>query len=232
MRNLNTDFTLKSCLFGSVQGLQGLDYITLTAEAKYPINFTQSEKISVLSLHYHGSNSFLFVNTTKIYQFKAKYSEIKSYALCLVKTSKDFWISNMKKTRLIGIFNFFSVDFNPNDANNILDINKYLIKGIWYEIMFGLIKKIFIRLLTDIVSASNHTKCILLSNQKCMIQHSLINLHHNECSQEFHEYPFAVKLDICVGSCNTLKELSNKVCVPNKTEDFNLRVFNMTNGIN
>ena len=98
--------------------------------------------------------------------------------------------------------------------------------------MFGLIKQIFIRLLTDIVSASNHTKCILLSNQKCMIQHSLINLHHNECSQEFHEYPFAVKLDICVGSCNTLKELSNKVCVPNKTEDFNLSVFDIITGIN
>ena len=31
---------------------------TLTAEAKYPINFTQSRKIILLSLHYNGSNSF------------------------------------------------------------------------------------------------------------------------------------------------------------------------------
>ena len=46
---------------------QGLDDITLTAEAKYPINFTQSEKRFVLSLHYNGSNSFLFVNATKVY---------------------------------------------------------------------------------------------------------------------------------------------------------------------
>ena len=30
--------------------------------------------------------------------------------------------------------------------------------------MFGLIKKIFIELLTGIVSESNHRKCILLSN--------------------------------------------------------------------
>ena len=29
--------------------------------------------------------------------------------------------------------------------------------------MFGLIKKIFVGLLTDIVSASNHTKCVSLS---------------------------------------------------------------------
>ena len=42
-----------------------------------------------------------------------------------------------------------------------------------------------------------------LSNQKCMIQPTFINLHPNEYSQEFHYYPFAVKLDRCVGSCNT-----------------------------
>ena len=41
-----------------------LDDTTSTAEAKYPINFTQSEKIFVLSLHYNGSNSFSFVNAT------------------------------------------------------------------------------------------------------------------------------------------------------------------------
>ena len=36
---------------------------------------------------------------------------------------------------------------------------------------------------------------------------------------EFHYYPFVVKLDRCVGSCNTLNVLSNKVCVLNKMED-------------
>ena len=65
-----------------------------------------------------------------------------------------------------------------------------------------------------------------------MIQPTLINLYPNEYSQEFHCYPFAVKLDRCVGSCNTLNDLSNKVCVPNKTEDLNLSVFNMITGIN
>ena len=70
---------------------------TLTAEAKYPNNFTQSGKRFVLSLHYNGSNNFLFVNATKIYQFKAKDSEIKNYTLCLGNISKDFAINNMKK---------------------------------------------------------------------------------------------------------------------------------------
>ena len=91
-----------------------------------------------------------------------------------------------------------------------------------YKIIFGLIKKIFIGPLAG----------ISLSNQKCMTQPTLINLHHNEYRQEFHYLSFAVKLDRCVGSCNTLNYLSNKVCVPNKTEDLNLGIFNMITGMN
>ena len=76
-------------------------------------------------------------------------------------------------------------------------------KRTWCKILFGLIKKIFIGLLTGLVNGSNHTKCVSLSNQECMTQPTLINLHPNEYSQEFHYYQFAVKLDECVGSCNT-----------------------------
>ena len=90
----------------------------------------------------------------------------------------------------------------------------------------------FIRLLSGLVNGYNHTKCVSLSNQKCQIQPTLINLHPNVYSQEFHYYPFATKLSRCVGSCNTLKPLSNKVCIPNKTEDLNLSVFNIITGIN
>ena len=67
---------------------QGLDDATLTTEAKYPINCTQRIKRFVLSLQYNGINSFLFVNATKVYQFKAKDSEIKYYTLCLRKISQ------------------------------------------------------------------------------------------------------------------------------------------------
>ena len=90
----------------------------------------------------------------------------------------------------------------------------------------------FIVLLASIVNASNHTKCVFLSNKKCEIYPALINLHSNEYNQELHYYPFAVKLDKCVGSCNILNDLSNRVCVPNKTEDLNVQVFNMITGKN
>ena len=71
-----------------------------------------------------------------------------------------------------------------------------------------------------------------LRNQKCEIQPSFTNLHPNEYGQEFHYYPFTVKLDKCVGSCNTLNDVSNKVCVPNKTERLNLSKFIIITGIN
>ena len=75
--------------------------------------------------------------------------------------------------------------------------------------MLEIILKMFTVLLTCIVNASNHTKWVLLGNQKCMIQPTL----------------FLVKLDRCAGGCCTLNDLSNKVCVSNKTEDLNLGVF-------
>ena len=108
---------------------QGLDDITLTVEAKYLINFTQSGKGFVLSLHYNGSNSFLFVNATKIYQFKAKDFEIKDYELCLGNISNNFKINNLKKkNRIERGCKIFSVDFNPIDTKDIVDIHKYLMK--------------------------------------------------------------------------------------------------------
>ena len=56
----------------------------------------------------------------KVYQFKTKNSEIQDYALCLGNISKYFTINNMeKKTGLKGVVNFFSVDFNPIDTNDI-----------------------------------------------------------------------------------------------------------------
>ena len=82
------------------------------------------------------------------------------------------------------------------------------------------------------MNGSNYTNCISLSNQKCMIQPTLINLCPNEYSQEFHYYHIAVKLDRCIGSCNTLNDLSSKVCVPNKTENLSLSVFIMITRIN
>ena len=54
---------------GSTQKLYD---ITLTAEDIYPTNFTQPNKRFVLSLHYNGRNSFLFVNAKKYISIQNK----------------------------------------------------------------------------------------------------------------------------------------------------------------
>ena len=41
-------------------------------------------------------------------------------------------------------------------------------------------------------------------------------IYPNEYSQELHYYPFAVQLDRCVKSCNTVHDLAKKACVPKK----------------
>ena len=63
----------------------------------YSINFTVTNKIFCLSLHYNGKNSYLFVNDTDIYKFKAKDSEILVGPIYLGNISKDWSVDNMKK---------------------------------------------------------------------------------------------------------------------------------------
>ena len=87
-------------------------------------------------------------------------------------------------------------------------------------------------MLTGIVNATNQTKCVSLSNQKCKIQSTLINLHPNEYSQELHCNTCEVKLNKCVGRCSTLNDFSNKQCVLNNTKDMNIHVLNMITGKN
>ena len=55
-----------------------------------------------------------------------------------------------------------------------------------------------------------------------MTQPTLINLHPNEYGHDLRSYQFAVNLVRCIGSRITLNYLSNKVCVPSKTEDLDL----------
>ena len=108
---------------------QGFDDTTVTTEAKYSINFTQWNRKFCLSLHFNGSNSFLCVNATKTYQFKAKDSEIKKYPLCLGNVSIDFSANNLIKIGLNGSVHNFSVDYFIIDTSIIINIHKYLWKN-------------------------------------------------------------------------------------------------------
>ena len=90
----------------------------------------------------------------------------------------------------------------------------------------------FTQSITSRANAYNLTICISLNNQQCIAQPTLINLHPNEYIQGLRYYPLALNLDRCMGSCNTINDLSNRACVANKSEDLDLRVFNVITGIN
>ena len=94
----------------------------------YSINFTLTKKKFCLSLHYNGANSYLFVNGTEIYKFKAKDSEIVASPLCLGNISKDWSVDNMKGTGFTDYVHDFSVDYDPIAFNDIKDIHKYLME--------------------------------------------------------------------------------------------------------
>ena len=79
-------------------------------------------------MHYNKENSYLFVNGTEIYEFKAKDSEILAYSLCLGNISKDWSINNMKKTGLKGYVYDFSTDYDYIPVSDILEIHKYLME--------------------------------------------------------------------------------------------------------
>ena len=75
--SVHVDNKKKKVLIFGKGATQVLDDTTLTAEAQYLITFSRSSKKFCLSLHYNGSNCFLFDNATKIYQFKSRDFEIK-----------------------------------------------------------------------------------------------------------------------------------------------------------
>ena len=77
-------------------------------------------------MHYNEANSYLFVNGTEIYKFKAKDSEIVASALCLGNISKYFSVDNMKKAGLNGYVYHFSVDYDAIAVDDILEFHKHL----------------------------------------------------------------------------------------------------------
>ena len=114
-------------LFLGKRPTQGLEH-TLTVEKMYSTNFTVTKKKFCFSLNYNGANSYLFVNGTEIYKFKAKDSEIVATPLCLGNISKDWSVDNMKRTGFTGYVYDFSVDYDATDVDDIVDIHKYLMK--------------------------------------------------------------------------------------------------------
>ena len=127
---------------------QGLGEHSLTAEKMYSVNLTDHRLKYCLCLHYNGANSYLFVNGTEIFNFKAKGSKIAATPLCLGNISKDWEVDNMKDTGLNGYVYDFTVDYDATAVDDIKDIHKYLMKKI-------ILYKMFLTGLTALSSLTN-----------------------------------------------------------------------------
>ena len=111
---------------GIVQGIAGT---TLYAEKVYKHNFTVSNKKFVLSLHYNGDNSYLFVDGRKELKFKTKDSEILKEKLCIGNLSSNWTTNNSAKTGLYENVYDFVVDYEPiNGVGTIYNMHRYLMK--------------------------------------------------------------------------------------------------------
>ena len=109
--------------------IQNINDTTIYAEKmlrKLLRNFTDPGHKFILSLHYNGNNSYLFVNGREELKFKTKTNQIINTNLCLGNLSND-WTRNESAKTLYGNIYDFVVDYKPIvGVDPIYDMHKYL----------------------------------------------------------------------------------------------------------
>ena len=74
----------------------------------------------------------------------------------------------------------------------------------------------------------NAIKCVSMNNQECIIRPQLININSNEPSF----YLYSIKVNRYSGSCNNIKDLYTKICVPDVVKNINVKIFNLVSRTN
>ena len=91
--------------------IQKINDTIIYAEKMFYRNFTDQGKKFILSLHYNGDNSYLFVNGREELKFKTKIDQIINKNLCLGTLSHDWTRDQSTKTSLYGNIYDFVVDY-------------------------------------------------------------------------------------------------------------------------
>ena len=105
---------------------QGIDDTTLYVEKKYFRNFTEPNVKFVLSLHYNGDDSYLFVNGRQELKFKCKTDQLIKEKLCIRNLSDQWTTSESEKTGLYGNVYDFVIDYEQIlGVNPIYDMHRY-----------------------------------------------------------------------------------------------------------
>ena len=84
--------------------------------------------------------------------------------------------------------------------------------------MFNLIKKVMILILSAISTVSPN--CLLLKNQECKVIKVIID-------NDYMTFPYKIKVDKKVGSCNDVENPYFKVCLPGSVKNISVKVFDL-----
>ena len=107
--------------------VQGINGTTIYAEKNFYRNFTDPGKKFVLSFHYNGNNSYLFVNGRQELKFKCKADQLVREKLCIGNLSDQWTTSESEKTGLYGNIYDFVVDYEAIiGVKAIYDMHRYL----------------------------------------------------------------------------------------------------------
>ena len=107
--------------------VQGINDTTLYAEKMCSQNFTQPSKKFILSLHYNGNDSYLYVNGKQELKFKAKTSHLVKENLFIGNLSDQWTTSESETIGLHGNIYDFVVDYEQIvGVKAIYDMHIYL----------------------------------------------------------------------------------------------------------
>ena len=107
---------------------QGINDTTIYTEKNFYRNVTDFGKKFVLSLHYNGDNSYLFVNGRQELKFKAKTDQLVKEKLCIGNLSDQWTTSESEKAGTYGKIYDFVVDYEKiSGIKTIYDMHRYLI---------------------------------------------------------------------------------------------------------
>ena len=106
---------------------QGIHDTTLYVEKNYYRNFTDPGKKFMLSLHYNGDDSYLFVNGRQELKFKCKTDQLVRKILCIGNLSDEWTTSESERTGLYGNIYDFVVDYEQIvSVKAIYDMHRHL----------------------------------------------------------------------------------------------------------
>ena len=106
---------------------QGINDTTIYTEKNFYRNFTDFGKKFMLSLHYNGDDSYLFVNGRRKLKFKAKTDQLLKEKLCIGNLSDQWTTSESEKTGLYGKIYDFVVDYEQiSGVKAIYDMHRHL----------------------------------------------------------------------------------------------------------